>query len=403
MRPAILKNILSLLALLAFFGCRDEVVEELESYGVKREWIPFAPGHTVDKNYMEVFVEGASPWLTTQVVAVPYTVALSPQARSGKKALKITTAATSPGPIWITRYEDLSDLLGKKIRFSGYVKAVDWNGTVEAGYMSDNMPDDIKKISFTEPLTKNTWTRFSTDIDIPMSTQYLGLVLQLEGTGTVYMDDCEINVIGVSDSGAAPRDVRAIHSNLGFEDGDNFARRSPYEIADSLIFRMPFWRTDYHPEEYKLLLDSSEPHTGSYAAGFRSSIEQPRGSTVLIREIEPELVKGHRVRFTVWVKSKDLTGLPTFQAVWRGENMFGAEVKRLWEVGGTSDWKQFALEADVPDEVVNLRVDVGYSGTGTLLVDDLAIERLNKLPKTNDLVDKSEYFAKPLNLGFENE
>jgi hypothetical protein len=193
-----------------------------------------------------------------------------------------------------------------------------------------------------------------------------------------------------------------VHANLGFEDGHS-TMRNYYDILDSLIFRMPFWRTDHNPDEYQLTLDSTEPHSGRFAGGFISHASLPRGGAMLVREIESELVRGHRVRFNAWMKSRDIDGLATFEAVWRGTGKFDAEVQRLWDLSGSTDWKYYSIEMDVPADASDVRVDIGYSGHGTLLVDDFSFERIKRLPGTDNLEDKSQYFAKPLNLGFENE
>jgi hypothetical protein len=402
MRPAHYSHLLFILFATISFGCREDVVEELESYGVKREWIPFAPGAPLDRNYTQIFIEGASPWMVTQVVAKPYMVTIAAEARSGKKALQISTDVADPGSIWINRFEELSDLLGKRIRFSGYVKPTDWKGTVEAGYMSDFAKSDLQKISFTEPIVRNKWTKFTTEIDLPSTTEYLSLVLEMNGTGTIYIDDCSIEVIGVSEAGAPSRDLQAVHPNLGFEDGD-LPTQDHWSITDSLQLRMPYWWPYYEKVEYQLVLDSVEPHSGRYAAGFVTKSAQPRSSTMLVRTFEVELLRGHRVRFSVWLKTNDLNGLVTFEAVTRDEQQQNAEVKRLWDLHGDSDWKEYSLEIDVPMDATGSRVDIGYYGTGSLLIDDLSFEKIERLPNTGSMVDKSIYFAKQFNLGFENE
>jgi len=400
MRPAHYSRLLFILFATISFGCREDVVEELESYGVKREWIPFAGALATEENYGSNSIPGANPWYVSQVFASPYTVDLAAKARSGKKALKVT-AKSAEDPIYISRYEPTTDLVGNRIRFSGHVRPESWNGKVEAGYRSDATENELEINSKIETLTEGKWSKFEVEIDLGPDATYLSLVLKLDGAGTIYVDDCSIQVIGPSTLGSAPRSVPALHANLGFEDGDP-TTTDYWGIKDSLMLRMPFWRAYYPTDEYKVILDSVEPHSGKYAGGFRSTTDKHRAAAFMMYEFPVELMLAHRVRFNTWIKPTDLNALVMYHVTWRGHEKYGSEIKRLWEINGTGEWKQYSIEIDVPLEAKEVRLDVLYHGTGTLLVDDLTYEKIKRLPNTDSYVDKSMYFTKPPNMDFES-
>lgn len=401
MRPAYYPLLLPIVFAVLLLGCREEVVEELESYGVKREWIPFADqlGVGPGGDYYQQLVDNSYPWFSTQLPGSPYKIVSTEEARSGKRALMITAASSGNGTLWLARRENIEDLLGHRVRFTAWLKPVKWYGTVKIG-ASTSRSGSYELEGKASSLKDGDWTKISTEIDVFPTNEFLLPMLEIDGQGTLYLDDCTLEILGTSGEGPAIRNTPAEHRNLGFEEG-NRDSRPWYEVRDSLSLRMPSWQAYYYQDEYRLVLDSTQPHSGRYCGGFASVGDKAPNPATFYVSIPPEHLQAHKVKFTLWIKAVDLQGIVTFSASAWGKKPARVS-QHLWEMQGTTGWKQYSLELEVPEDATNPWVGIGYSGKGTLLVDDLLYERVKQLPFTTGYKDQSKLFARPYNMDFES-
>jgi hypothetical protein len=101
-------------------------------------------------------------------------------------------------------------------------------------------------------------------------------------------------------------------------------------------------------------------------------------------EVAPEKFRGKRVRIYAMMKSDDVTGgAGVFASALRFDRrqqqtgpLKRRETKPDLRVHGTSAWVQYSATLEVPTDVDLLDYGVRFEGTGTLWVDDVALEVL---------------------------
>jgi hypothetical protein len=380
-------------------GCREEeVVEELERYGVKREWLPFAV-ESGDAPIFGSYISGANPWYINREAGGKISATVERGGRSGKHSLLVITESSNAQAAWVGRSQRVVEFLGHRIRFTAYLDARKWTGTVGAGYMPGLTGVTVVD-TFAGTASTPRWKKISTEVDIPPTAEHLSFVLELKGHGELRIDDCKIERIGVSASGPAPRTVDLTQRNLGFEDGDP-KLPNYYGVQDSIELRMPGWNQGYMYGEYKLYIDSLSPHSGKYAGGFRTGRSKKEDDAVFFYNFPVELLEATRVRFSVWIRTEELDGIATIGVYSGRPDSAKRIVHRLWNTQGTTDWTQHSIEMDISEGATYASFAIGYVGSGALVVDDLSYKRVSKLERSKAFVDKASYFAEPMNLGFE--
>ncbi|HET6513107.1 MAG TPA: hypothetical protein VFH43_13015, partial [Candidatus Kapabacteria bacterium] len=361
--------LLLLLAALAI-GCREEVVEELEDMGFKREWIPFGDAMglpPLDENYTYTELTEATPWYVAQLASSPYTVRVD--SNKGNRFLRVSTAAADAQEMRIIRWENALDLVGNKLRFTASVMPIDWNGDIEIGYYVGEITEQgdggIK-------LPNGKWSKMSIEFDLPPTVEQFTAFIEADGVGELLIDNCTFEKIGVSSKGAAPRNIPVEHRNLAFEEGPR-SGPTPWEIRDSLEYRIAPWKTHYYAGQYAPVLDSTTPRSGKYAGGLKSISAQPLSGSYIALPITAELVNGHKATYSLWLKTIDLNGLVSVAAnTWSSERVLSYEEKRYWEIHGSTEWREITGEVDVPIDAETMNIIVAYTGHGTILVDDVS-------------------------------
>lgn len=385
-------------------GCRQEqIVEELERYGVKREWIPFSPmeGVPADTNYSMTRVRETPEWTISQPTSLPFVFGITNSAKSGRSALKLSNTAEDPSAIWVWRNEPIDDMVGHKVRFSAYVRPENWDGIVMIGHGIWRKTYEVKIDTFKGTLPNGRWTRLSMEFDLPKEDGSLNFGLSFTGKGTISIDECSLEKIGISSHGSAPRTIAMIHRNLGFEDG--MVGNVSNDPLDSTYVKIAPWKAYLDKREYDFETDSTITHTGNRSGVLRSVGSKFTASSLSLYDLQPELLQGYRVRFSVWLKAEDIRGIVSLSVSAYNTDTSVYKTRKLWELEGTSDWKQYSMEIDVPEGSQSLRIAQYLSGAGALYIDDLSFEKIGKLKTSPEFIDRSSYFAAPENLGFEGK
>lgn len=222
------------------------------------------------------------------------------------------------------------------------------------------------------------------------------------------------------------------------EDNEPPADRPKY--THSYLDSNHYWGTWYPKNtSSRVSLDKKESHGGRYSVKISSDGDSNNYGTLFGRNFESNYFSGNRVRFSYWAKSRDITGEGT-AAVFvfkpmdeiptdKSENPFDvvrdfvkdntgvdlenkkAKLNKYFydhagyldslPIKGTTDWKQYYLEVDVPSRTSYLRIVFGIEGKGSLWIDDVTYEKVKKLPSDSGYVDRSDYFTPLTGLDFE--
>ena len=151
-------------------------------------------------------------------------------------------------------------------------------------------------------------------------------------------------------------------------------------------------------KSYSMDLDDKVAHEGKSSARFASR-QKPTGFGTMMQSMEPGDYLGKRVRYSAFVKTKDVTdwaGLwmrvdgPS-QKMLAFDNMSGRPIK------GTMDWTRHEIVLDVGAEATGISFGILMDGTGTTWLDDVKFEVVdNSVPVTEKKPNK-----KPANLNLE--
>ena len=146
--------------------------------------------------------------------------------------------------------------------------------------------------------------------------------------------------------------------NLGFETGT-----SGWEIAGT------------RRRDYGIGTDSAVLHSG-HASGYISSItDRISGFGTLMQTAEAGEYRGQRVRMSAYVKTK---GVSEWAGLWlRVDGPSGTIIIDNMQdrpIQGDTDWTQYEIILDVPEDSVNIAFGILVEGRGQAWVDDFQFE-----------------------------
>ena len=162
-------------------------------------------------------------------------------------------------------------------------------------------------------------------------------------------------------------------------------------------------------------ITSIDHHSGA-AAVYLSGQGDVARQAVLSQGILPDHYLGSRVRLSAWVKAKDVSG--EYAGMWMRVDgpfsMLAFDNMKSRPVIGSSDWQQVSIVLNVPATAVGIYFGALFRGSGTLIVDDIAIEKVDtSVPVTDVLTGPPDSTSSsnaaayanavsvPVNMGFE--
>jgi RNA polymerase sigma factor (sigma-70 family) len=268
-----------------------------------------------------------------------------------------TLVLSSTTPKWgqgggAFRQADYEPFLGKRMRFSAYVKSeklANWGGIQVWAQGAGNrfaLSDDMGG----RPIVKTTdWKKYEIVADIPADIQSITVGLQMHGAGKIWMDEAQLDVVGP--------DV---------------------PVTDDSQWHA--W--SYSSPHYSHTLDASNPHNGHPTICLSSTVARSGEWYAWDwNDRHPEKYRGKTVRMTAWIKTQnvsDPSGL-NFRIMGDHLNEIAPTVRKL--IRGTSDWKKYEVIADIPEETSCICSGFRLNGGGTLWLDDVQYEIVDAAAK----------------------
>ncbi|HEY6193693.1 MAG TPA: hypothetical protein VI504_01510 [Candidatus Eisenbacteria bacterium] len=214
-----------------------------------------------------------------------------------------------------------------------------------------------KRTQFDEPLTE--WVQREARAYVPPGTNVLFVRCGLMGTGQVLFDDASLTF---EKAPAAERPAKG--ENLFAEPG--FEQRG---LA---------WDVAIPPYEgAKVVVDSTVAHTGRCSiklADFHDGLVEARIGVA--QPFEGRRLRGLRVRLSAWFKGDSLRGSALVKIYAQGLRTHVLQSPAAELLSGTWDWKQVAIELDIPDdaELVWANCIAFAPAPGTVWIDDAKFE-----------------------------
>lgn len=154
-----------------------------------------------------------------------------------------------------------------------------------------------------------------------------------------------------------------------------------------------------HPHDYEHEFAENEVHDGKPVVVVRCVSESPSGFGTLMQQCAADEFIGHRVRFSGWVRSRDVTG---WAGLWlrvdgAGRESLAFDNMQDRSVKGMTPWTHHDVVLDVADEATQLAYGVLLSGAGEIAVAEFKLEKVGSdVPTTG----RKHRLERPSNLDF---
>jgi hypothetical protein len=155
------------------------------------------------------------------------------------------------------------------------------------------------------------------------------------------------------------------------------------------------------PDSYTMKIDKSTYKSGNGSATIQSIDEKIDGFGTLMQTCSAIECLGKRIKMTGFVKSEDIMG---WAGLWlrvdskAGGRFLSFDNMENRPIKGTTDWKEYEIVLDVPENASTLNFGALLAGTGKLWFDDLKFEIVSDTTPSTEQAK----LLKPSNLDFEN-
>jgi RNA polymerase sigma factor (sigma-70 family) len=242
-----------------------------------------------------------------------------------------------------------SSLFGKRIRITGWMKTSDVRNWAGVNMVVANMGGYIFAFDgmYDRPVQGTTgWQQVEFVTDVPKEPCFISLSPTLYGTGEMWCDDFQIDVV--------PADT---------------------PITDDRLWNV--WSQD--PNDYSETTDPNVTHNGHPALciAYVSPGTPQKYSFVWWGQHnrEPEKFRkylGHTVRMTVWVKSENIPGNAGLNFEPKGaggQTLAKHSAFGRTQIRGTTDWAPHSVTCDIPEDTEDFQTAFFIFGSGKLWID----------------------------------
>ena len=156
-------------------------------------------------------------------------------------------------------------------------------------------------------------------------------------------------------------------------------------------------------DAYEVGVDSNNSWGGMPSAYAKSVADAKGQFGGMMQTIAADAYRGQRVQLTGWLKTQDVDGSGNLWMridgkgsgnILQFDNMNGRAPK------GTTDWQEYSLVLDVPEDATKVNYGFFLGGKGQLWVNGVTITPVgNQVPNTN-MESTAKLPAVPVNLGF---
>jgi hypothetical protein len=156
------------------------------------------------------------------------------------------------------------------------------------------------------------------------------------------------------------------------------------------------------PTEYESGIDTVAAYNGHPSAYLKAKVSSVEGFGTLMQDFRADHYLGKRVRFSAFVKTEraqDWAGL--WMRVDKESKQLAFDNMQDRSIKRTTDWKQYVVVLDVPQNATGIFFGVLLSGTGTVWLSEAKFEIVGPNVLTTNGVAQSKQ-DEPMNLGFED-
>lgn len=180
------------------------------------------------------------------------------------------------------------------------------------------------------------------------------------------------------------------------------------------VFPQGWMHAGDHPQNYEMSVDAAVKHGGDASARITYIGEKAEGFGTLMQIFKADNYRGKRLAMSAWMRTKDAESANFWLRIDGVDKTLGFDNMASRAVRGTTEWKEYEIVLDVPEEAVNIAFGAFVAGKGRAWVDDYSFKVVGEVAlstdkstpeqkKAKELSESSkERPKKPVNLDFES-
>jgi hypothetical protein len=291
----------------------------------------------------------------------------------------------------LMQYVKADDYMGRRVRFSAFVKAeavadwavlwmrVDGPNRQQGSLAFDNMQN--------RPIKGTTgWQNYQVVLDVPAEAKGIGFGILVSRTGAAWINGVKLEAVGTS----VPT------TDLKFETPNapvNLALEGPASGAPRGWFM-----AGTNPGGYATGVDAQ-----SHSVFLKSVKPKPNTFGTLMQSFKASDYVGKRIRFSASVKSEAVEG---WAGLWMRVDGKGRSVAfdnmQTRPIKGTTGWQDYAVVLDAPAEAQGISFGILLNGSGGVSMSGLKLEPVDaSVPVTQTEVPQNA--PGPSNMALEGE
>ncbi|MEM9409698.1 MAG: M56 family metallopeptidase [Planctomycetota bacterium] len=307
-----------------------------------------------------------------------YELSTSLDAHSGEYCGQIASLEDDRNVVRFGTYTgklDVTKFRGSRVRMSGYLKS-DLDPKAWAGLWmrvdTENETAAFDNMSKRPVKGKTDWTQYSVVLDVPNEATNINFGFLISGVGVLWGDDLQFEIVGTL--GEGPESTNMQRQAVS---GDNNAHFLNLDFESHANGRPTNWGGG---GKGYALTTSPDAHRGE-SCGKIKSIDDPDQLNfgTFTSRLDVNQYLGKQIRFSGYLKS-DLEG-QAWAGLWMRVDVKGKRPEfdnmNKRPVKGTTDWTQYSIVLDVPEEATNINFGFLMAGAGTLWGDDLQVTVLD--------------------------
>ncbi|MBI5877974.1 MAG: erythromycin esterase family protein [Chloroflexi bacterium] len=319
---------------------------------------PFGPPRNLD------IEEGGAGWASFGALPAGYAFTIDRNAPpQGLQSLRLSyTAATAPaGRAMIGQTINALRYRGQRLRVSALLRTEDV--TSGAGLAVTMVP--LRAATFALIVRDSmegralhgaqAWQRQSVVVDVPNTEMSLAFGVWLDGPGSVWLDDVQIETVGMDVPVTYALGLPAQPGNL------DFAAGTAGWMLDAI--RQSDWTFGVEPGA----------HNGAPAFRLSAQAARPSGGGIVQQLLSAEAYRGKRVQLSGMLHSAAVGGRA-------GLSLSASSQRMVWNapnpprISGTTNWTPVSVSFDVPDSAEMLRLQLSLDGPGQFWISGLRFE-----------------------------
>jgi AraC family transcriptional regulator len=164
-----------------------------------------------------------------------------------------------------------------------------------------------------------------------------------------------------------------------------------------------------HPDDYKMKIVSDVKHNGNGSVIISALKDDVDGFGTYMQTFKADYYHGKRLQLTAWIKTEDVSSAQMWMRLDGKKDMTGFDNMDDRPIKGTTDWKQYSIVLDIPDETVFIAFGTFVHGSGTAWVDDYSLEIVGDDTSTTNMLsgeppekteEQNEQYEKHLKINY---